>query len=126
MLQTSEWKNQPNLSSQISNKHSQSSKPALLTHYEPQANSGSHLRCASRPFHFIDSCVLYVSEKASAGQDALPIGGHRQFHVAGKHTSRRISPDYAAENGQGCFGIVSASLAKESRTKAGLDVTPFR
>jgi hypothetical protein len=42
------------------------------------------------------------------------------------HTSRCISPDYAAENGQGCFGIMTALLAKESRTKAGLDVTTFR
>jgi hypothetical protein len=35
------------------------------------------------------------------------------------HTSRCISPDYAAENGQGCFGIVTALLAKENRTKQG-------
>jgi hypothetical protein len=34
-------------------------------HLEPQGNSRSHLRCASRPIHFINSCVLYVSEKAS-------------------------------------------------------------
>jgi hypothetical protein len=43
-----------------------------------------------------------------------------------ENTSRRISPDYAAENGQGCFGITTASLVKESGIKAGLDVTTFR
>jgi hypothetical protein len=69
---------------------------------------------------------LVCKRKGRRGQEALPIGGHRQFHVAGKHTSRCISPDYAAESGQGCFGIVTASLAKEGRTKAGLDVTTFR
>src|SRR4029077_3309439 len=124
MLQTSKWENQPNLSSQISNKHPQSSNPVPLTPPRAAREWPFHLRCAGRPVHFIDSCVLYVSQNTSA-RDPLPIGGHRQFLVAGKRTSRCISPDYAAENGQGRFGIVTASLAKESRTKAGLDVTTF-
>jgi hypothetical protein len=69
---------------------------------------------------------LVCKRKGRRGQEALPISGHRQFHVAGMHTSRCISPAYAAENGQRCFGIVTALLATESRTEAGLDVTTFR
>src|SRR4029077_13038328 len=81
------------------------------------------MRRSSRSLHRL--MCLVCKRKSLRGRDALPIGGHRQLLVAGKHTSRCISPDYAAENGQCCFGIATASLAKESRTKAGLDVTTF-
>jgi hypothetical protein len=63
---------------------------------------------------------LYVSEKALAGKMRCQSVDTDNSTSQVEHTSRRISPDYAAENGQSCFGIVTASLAKESdQSRAG-------
>ena len=70
---------------------------------------------------------LVCKRKSLKGQEALPIGGHRQFYVTGKPTSDSISADYAMENGQCCFGIMTAGLAKEKQdqSKAGCHDIPL-
>ena len=40
---------------------------------------------------------LVCQRKGFSWEDALPIRRHGQFHVTGRHTSRCVSPDYAAE-----------------------------